>query len=141
MTSKPSCFGRAVFLHSSSCFLIMAAFAKRLPVAFIPKQLHVAPVRDDMVNHGSGREFALLHTCRTQRMAAEKTCAGGAPLAAISPAGGVFPRKQDAMRFAVHPVRQVRAARIPTGPFGFSWHFGTSQYDKPAMVIDRIAAV
>ena len=119
----------------------MAAFAKRLPVAFIPKQLPVAPVRDDMVNHGSGREFALLHTFRTQRMAAEKTCAGGAPLAAISPAGGVFPRKQGAMHLAIHPIRQVRTSRIPTGAFGFSWHFGTSQYDKPAMVVDGIAAV
>ena len=29
--------------------MVMAAFAKRLPVAFIPKQPHVAPVRDDVV--------------------------------------------------------------------------------------------
>ena len=104
MTSKPPCFGRAVFLHSSSCFLIMAAFAKRLPVAFIPKQLPVAPMRDDVINHGGGRELALLHAFRAQRMAAEKPCAGCSPLAAISPTGGIFPRKQGTMHLAVHPV-------------------------------------
>lgn len=84
--------------------MVMTAFAKRLPVAFIPEQILVAPVRDDVVNHGGGREFALLHTLRTQRMAAKKPCAGCAPLAAISPTGGVFPRKQGAMHLAVHPV-------------------------------------
>ena len=86
--------------------MIMAAFAKRLPVAFVPKQLHVAPVRDDVVNHGGGREFALLHTFRTQRMAAKKPCAGGAPLAAISPTGGVFPvqTERDAPRSTPRPT-------------------------------------
>ena len=29
--------------------MVMAAFAKRLPVAFIPEQPHVAPVRDDVI--------------------------------------------------------------------------------------------
>ena len=29
--------------------MVMAAFAKRLPVAFIPEQPHVAPVRDNVV--------------------------------------------------------------------------------------------
>ncbi len=29
--------------------MVMAAFAKQLPVAFIPEHLHVAPVRDDVV--------------------------------------------------------------------------------------------
>ena len=119
----------------------MAAFAKRLPVAFIPKQLHVAPVRDDVVNHGAGRELALLHTFRTQRMAAEKPCTRCAPLAVISPAGGVLPCKQSAMRFAVHPVRQVRAARIPAGTFWFSRHKLTSQHYEAAMIVNGIAAV
>ena len=85
--------------------MVMAAFAKRLPVAFVPKQLHVAPMWNYVIDHSGGREVALLHTLRTQRMAAEKPCAGGAPLAAISPAGGVLPRKQGAMHLAVHPVR------------------------------------
>ena len=102
--------------------MVMTAFAKRLPVAFIPEQILVAPVRDDVVNHGGGREVAMLHAFSTQRMAAEKPCAGCAPLAAISPAGGVFPRKQGAMHLAVHPVRQVRTSRIPAGTFGFSRH-------------------
>ena len=29
--------------------MVMAAFAKRFPVAFIPEQFHVAPVRADVV--------------------------------------------------------------------------------------------
>ena len=44
--------------------MVVAAFAKRLPVAFIPEQLLVAPVRDDVVNHGGGRERAMLHALR-----------------------------------------------------------------------------
>ena len=29
--------------------MVMVAFAKRLPVAFIPEQPHVAPERDDVI--------------------------------------------------------------------------------------------
>ena len=54
--------------------MVVAAFAKGLPVAFVPKQLLVAPVRDDVVNYGGGRELTMLHTFRTQRMDAEKPC-------------------------------------------------------------------
>ena len=56
---------------------------------------------------------------------------GGAPLAAISPAGGVLPRKQGAMHLAVHPVRQVRATGMAAGAFGFSGHSAPHKTRNP----------
>ena len=94
-------------LQTAAGLMVMAAFAKRLPVAFIPEQLLIAPMWNYVIDHGGGREFALLHTLRTQRMAAEKPCAGCMPLAAISPAGGISPRKQGAMH--------LRSTPRPTG--------------------------
>jgi hypothetical protein len=38
-------------LQTGACLFIMTLFTKGLPVGFIPEQLFIAPVGDDMVNH------------------------------------------------------------------------------------------
>ncbi|MDD3513735.1 MAG: hypothetical protein PHV21_07010 [Synergistaceae bacterium] len=48
----------------------MAELAERLPVRFIPEQLAVATVRNDVVNHGGGCQLATLLTLNAQRMGA-----------------------------------------------------------------------
>lgn len=104
----------------------MASLAKRLPVPFIPEQLLIAPMRDNVVDHGRRDDLPALQTFRAQRMLAQEAVARDAPFTAIAPAMGVFSCIQAAMLFAVHPVRQVRAAGMTAGAFGFSGHSFTS---------------
>ncbi len=67
----------------------MAALAKRLPVLFIPKELHVAPVRDDVIHNRGRSELALPQAFRAQRMLAQKTPPRGAPATAVTALCGV----------------------------------------------------
>jgi hypothetical protein len=39
--------------------LVVVAFAQRLPVCFVPKELLVPAVRDDVVNHSRWRDATL----------------------------------------------------------------------------------
>ena len=55
-------------LEAASCFLIMTIFAKGLPVLLIPEQPLIAPVRDDMIDHGGGGQLAFLPAFCAQRM-------------------------------------------------------------------------
>ena len=104
----------------------MARLAKRLPVALIPEQRLIAPMRDDVVDHGRRDDRPALQTFLAQRMPAQDAVTGRAPFTAVAPAMGIFSCVQAAMRFAVHPVRQVRAAGMAAGTPGFSGHFLTS---------------
>ena len=104
----------------------MASLAKRLPVPFIPEQLLIAPMWNDVIDHGRRGKDAALQAFRAQRMPAQEAVPGYAPFTAVTPAMGVFSCVQAAVRFAVHPVRQVRAAGMAAGTPGFSGHFFTS---------------
>ena len=101
----------------------MASLAKRLPVPFIPEQLLIAPMWNDVIDHGRRDDRPALQTFLAQRMPAQEAVAGYAPFTAIAPAMGVFSCVQAAVRFAVHPVRQVRATGMAAGAPGFSGHF------------------
>ena len=101
----------------------MASLAKRLPVPFIPEQLLIAPMWNDVIDHGRRGKDAALQAFRAQRMSAQEAVTGYAPFMAVPPAMGIFSRIQAAMLFAVHPVRQVRTAGMTAGAFGFSGHF------------------
>ena len=104
----------------------MAALAQRLPVPFIPEQLLIAPMRNDVIDYGRRGKDAALQAFRAQWMSAQVAVTGYAPFMTVSPTMGIFSRIQAAMCFAVHPVRQVRAAGMTAGAFGFSGHFFTS---------------
>ena len=62
----------------------MAALAKGLPILFIPEQMLIAPVWDDVVNHRCRRNDALSHAFRAQRIALQKQRAPLAPRRIIS---------------------------------------------------------
>ena len=66
----------------------MAGLAKSLPVAFIPHQMRITTVRNDMVDHGRCREPSLCFAPHTQRMPAEVRLAQSLPLAAVATLGG-----------------------------------------------------
>lgn len=109
----------------------MASLAKRLPVVLIPEQLLIAPMRDDVVDHGRRGNLPAPQTFRAQRMPAQVAVTGRAPFTAIAPAMGIFSCIQAAMLFAVHPVRQVRAAGMAAGALGFSGHNAPHRIKSP----------
>ena len=72
----------------TSGFPVVAGLAKSLPVAFIPHQMRITTVRNDMVDHGRCREPSLCFAPHTQRMPAEVRLAQSLPLAAVATLGG-----------------------------------------------------
>ena len=64
----------------------MASSTKALPVALIPEQSLVAPVRDDMIHHRCRNDLALCLAESTQRMLLQEKCTGLTP-AAVVPTG------------------------------------------------------
>ena len=107
---------------------VVAWFAERVPVIFIPEQPLVPAMRDDVVNDGRRGEFAFAHTFRTQRMALEVRTPGSAPLGVvpsrISTAANtvcavllVFPAVHAAVAEIGASGEAAWAARCP-------WHIG-----------------
>ena len=64
--------------------MVMAGSTQRLPVAFIPEQLLIAPMRNDMVNHRCRGDLPVLHALIAQRIALQEAGAGFAPAAVIA---------------------------------------------------------
>lgn len=57
----------------------MTFMAQRLPVILIPEQIHVAFVRDDVINLGSRLDSALSLAFGAQRMSYEKSLGRSLP--------------------------------------------------------------
>lgn len=64
--------------------MVMTARTQRLPVVFIPEQLFITPMRDDMVNHRRRCDFAVSHAFSAQRIALQEAGAGFSPTAIIT---------------------------------------------------------
>ena len=62
----------------------MASSTKALPVALIPEQSLVAPVRDDMIHHRCRNDLALCLAESTQRMLLKEKFSGFSPAGIIS---------------------------------------------------------
>ena len=105
----------------------MAVLAKGLPVVFIPEQPTVAPVRDDVIHYGRGRQLPFSLTFRAQWMLFQKGLS-------CFPPPGVIP---SGVRAAAHTVRaphdviltehlarhaKAWTAGIPAGPRRSSRH-------------------
>ena len=72
----------------TSGFPVVAGLAKSLPIAFIPHQMRITTMRNDMVDHGRCRESSLCFATHTQGMLAEIRLAEPLPLAAVATLGG-----------------------------------------------------
>ena len=72
----------------TSGFPVVAGLAKSLPIAFIPHQMRITTMRDDMVDHGRCREPSPCHTLHAQRMLPQVRLAEPLPLAAVTTLGG-----------------------------------------------------
>ena len=102
---------------------IMAGLAKSLPVAFIPHQMRITTVRNDMVDHGRCREPSLCFAPHTQRMPAEVRLAQSLPLAAVATLGG---RRsvwvQGLMLCTIQTVCQIGTTGVLAGLLTFLRH-------------------
>ena len=67
---------------------VMAGLAKSLPVAFIPHQMRITTVRNDMVDHGRCREPSMCFAPHTQWMLPQVRLAEPLPPAAVATLGG-----------------------------------------------------
>ena len=94
---------------------VMAGLAKSLPVAFIPHQMRITTVRNDMVDHGRCREPSLCFAPHTQRMPAEVCLADTLPLAAVATLGDRWSvGMQGLMLCTIQTVCQVGTAGMLT---------------------------
>lgn len=100
----------------------MAALAEGLPVAFIPEEIFISTVREDMVNNCGRRELAVSLTLDAQGILPQVSFPGRPPSGVITTICGAFPCIQRAMLSAIHIIRQSCATRMPAGTLGFSWH-------------------
>ena len=95
------------------CLAVVAGLAKSLPVAFIPHQVRITTVRNDMVDHGRCREPSMCFTTHTQRMLPQVRLAEPLPLAAVATLGG---RRsvwvQGLMLCTIQTVCQIGTARV-----------------------------
>ena len=83
--------------HPHPRFSIMAVLAKGLPIMFIPEQLAIAAMRNDMVNYRRRSQSSILPALRAQRMLLQegRSC---------FPPSGVVP---PCIRAAAHTVGAV----------------------------------
>ena len=100
----------------TSGFPVVAGLAKSLPVAFVPHQMRITTVGNDMVDHGRCCEPSLCFATHTQRMPAEVCLAEPLPLAAVATLGG---RRsvwvQGLMLRTVQTVCQIGTAWVLAG--------------------------
>ena len=102
----------------------MAWLAKSLPVAFIPHQMRITTVRNDMVDHGRCREPSLCFATHTQGMPAEVRLAESLPSAAVSTLGGRRSVWVQVLVFvAVRTLGQFRTAGMLAGFHCFLRHY------------------
>ena len=108
----------------------MAVLAKGLPIVFIPEKHPIAPVRNDVVDHGGRGQHAVSTTVRAKRVLSEVQRSG------LTPSGVVPPDIRTATQRVAAPflpvifaiyivVAQIGAAGMPTWTFRFSWHLLT----------------
>ena len=107
--------------------MVMAVLAQRLPVAPIPEQNGITPVRNDMVNNRGRRKLAVFSAFCAERILFEELRPGRAPFAVIASFGSILTGIQLAMNFTVYAVGQIRTAGMPAGALRFSGHEITSQ--------------
>ena len=76
-----------VCLQAAACFLVMTAFAQRLPVLFIPEKHMIAAMGYDMINYCRGRQCAVFQTFGAQWMPGQKRLPCLSPVRVISSGG------------------------------------------------------
>ena len=111
-------FSPSVFIFLVPVFghglFVMAPLTKCLPVCFIPKQLLIPTVRNNVVHHCCFYKFPLLPAFLTQRMCFQEPASGSPPAAVIATSGrsDSVSHMELRMFLTTIPIRKHRAARM-----------------------------
>ena len=105
------------------CLVVMAGLAKSLPVAFIPHQMRITTVRNDMVDYSCCCEPSPCHTLHAQRMLPQVRLAEPLPLAAVATLSGRRSvRVKKLVLLAVLALGQIRTAGVTAWAFTLPRH-------------------
>jgi hypothetical protein len=69
----------------------MVPFAQRLPIASVPEQLWIAPVRDDMVDDGRRRHRSLIPAHAAERVLGQEQAPRLVPTSIVAALSGTSP--------------------------------------------------
>ena len=105
----------------------MAVLAKGLPVLFIPEKHMIAAMGNDMVDHGCGRQCAVLQAFGAQRTPGQKRLPCLSPACVIAPGGSTAANSVMTPFFsvliAVNPLlAEIGTARVTAGALGSFGH-------------------
>ena len=105
------------------CLAVMAGLAKSLPVAFLPHQMRITTVRNDMVDYSCCCEPSPCHTLHAQRMLPQVRLAEPLPLAAVATLSGRRSvRVKKLVLLAVLALGQIRTAGVTAWAFTLPRH-------------------
>jgi len=92
-------------------FPVVALFAKRLPVLFIPEQHRISPVRLSMIHNRCRGQFSYPLTLYAKRMLCQELLSCLLPRTAVAALKGTSPVSgvQFGMKLTITLVRQSRA--------------------------------
>ena len=108
----------------------MAAFAKGLPVGLIPEELLVTAVRDNVIDHGSGRQPIRPQALCAERVFPKKKGARFPPAPVVAPLCRRFARALLSVLLAIGRVAEVGAARMAAWTLRFSRHANPPYIDE-----------
>ena len=100
----------------------MAALAKGLPIALIPEQVFIPPVRKDMVHNSRRSSPAISLAYQAQGMPSQISFPGSSPSGVIAADGSILPRIQHSVCLTIHMIRKLGASRLSAGAFWFARH-------------------
>ena len=113
----------------------MAALAQGLPVFFIPEQLLVPSMRDDVIHNRRRFYNANLQALSTQRITSQVPVAGNTPFTIIATLCSTSAHSVSAVLavlWAIHTtVAEIGAARIAAGTLWCSWHVPPQMKSSP----------
>ena len=147
MTSPPShnCYSnistimlslqRQFLLKPRASLFVMAVLAQRLPIAFIPEQLLISSMRDNVIHNRCRGEDTRLQAFSAEWISPQITITSAAPFAIIAALCSTSTHPVSAV-LTVHAavyaaVTEIRTARIAAGAFGCSWHVPPQMKSSP----------
>lgn len=109
-------------------FMVVVLLTERLPVIYIPEQLHVATMRNHMIHHRGGYQLPFCLTENAQRMPPKICGPRLAPFPVIATEGSSATQPVAAFRDVLFAVdlsmfAESGAARIAAGSSWFLWHY------------------
>lgn len=115
-----------------SCLLVVAPLTESLPVGFVPEELRITAMWNDVVNYSCLRVHALFHAFLAKRMSRKVTLTRFLPAPAIP----TTPRTSDLLwvkRFMLLTILlscrdQLRTAWMSAGNHRFTWHLSAPSY-------------